>query len=339
MGVRYIGNMVSVWLFFVALSFSTTVFADKSASALQDVVLVLNRIDGDSAAMLHVIAKEKGYFDAEKINLVVRNEFDKIDTKVSTLEQGDVFFMGRARVYRVEVDYPGLIKIFNVNTQDDTKWNDAILVKKDFNLTSLAQLDTKEKFGLLGGGPATMPLARLLLKKNNLNAEAFKLIDLPIDIPYYTRGLPPGFLDGIKILYAREPFLSLFLAKGEWNVFMDGPLFSGNIFSPWPMTMTLFSTRFLSEKPALAKKVISVYDKVMLFIRENPQEAAAIFSKYLEKEYGLKELNIRLVNYLKHDQIGKDLIQRQSDWYFENGLIKSKIDAGDLFFDESALKR
>jgi ABC-type nitrate/sulfonate/bicarbonate transport system substrate-binding protein len=179
-------------------------------------------------------------------------------------------------------------------------------------------------------------VVKLLLEKNNLKVQEFRLVNLPGTIQMYTEKAPAQFLTGINILYAREPFLSLLLAQGDWRTFIDEPLFAKNILSPWPMTMTLFSTKFLKEKPLLAKKVIDAYDKAMLFIKEHPQEASYIFSKYLEERYGVK-LNLRKVNHLRYSQVSKELIQRQSDWYFDNKLIPSKIKATDLFFDESML--
>jgi len=337
MGLGNIGRMMMLLMLFAAVPFTTAAQSSNPSPALQDVFLVLGKSDADSAGMLFVVAKEKGFFSAEGINFVVGAEHDlDADTKISELESGDIFFMGRARVYQIESTRPGLMKIFNVNTQDETNWNDSILIRKDFNLSSLSRLDAKEPFGLLGGGPARGPLVKLLLEKNNLKVQEFRLVNLPGTIQMYTEKAPAQFLTGINILYAREPFLSLLLAQGDWRTFIDEPLFAKNILSPWPMTMTLFSTKFLKEKPLLAKKVIDAYDKAMLFIKEHPQEASYIFSKYLEERYGVK-LNLRKVNHLRYSQVSKELIQRQSDWYFDNKLIPSKIKATDLFFDESML--
>jgi|GEM_PF-5012562 len=311
--------------------------SSDTAPVLQDVILGFGKSEADSAGILFAVAREKGFFSAEGINLVEGDAHDlDYGGNRAEAEVADIIFMGRARVYLEESTRPGMMKIFNINTQDETNWDDVILIRKDFNLSSLSKLEAKEPFGLLGGGPARGPLVRLLLEKNNLKAQNFTLVNLPDKIQDYTGKVSLNSLTGINILYAREPFLSLLLAQGNWKIFIDEPLFAKNIFSPWPMTMTLFGVKFLKEKPALAKKVLQVFDKAMLFIKEHPEEANELCSKYLEKRYGV-ELKLRHVNHLRYDQVSKELIQRQSDWYFDNKLIPSKIKAADLFFDESML--
>lgn len=289
---------------------------------LENIKITLYVLDGDSSNSLHLVAQEKGYFNEAGCNLILRR-LDNISRYDSVVEffESDLYLMGRATVYAIEAAHPGLLKAFNFNLQDETRWNDAILVRKSLNITSLGQLEKNQSIGLLGGGPARVPLMKIMLKKNGLNPEDFKLISVN-----------DNTLSGINIVYAREPFVSLLLAKGDWKLLIDEPLFAKYIFSPWPMSMSLFSTKFLKEKPALAQKVISVYDKTILFIREHPDEAQSILSKYVEKEYGVKGLRIRLINYLKSDEINKDLIQKQSDWYYENGMSSRKINAEDLIY-------
>ncbi len=314
-----------------------TAYEGRATSSLEDVKLTLFMPDGDSAYLLHIIAQEKGYFTEAGINLMFQQGTGE-DRELPP--ESDLYLMGRSRVYEIEAAHPGLIKAFNFNTQDESRWNDAILVKKNLDITSLSQLEKGSSIGLIGGGPARFPLIKIMLKKNNLNPEDFKLISLDdaskiklTDDVIYRTALINDFVSKVNIVYAREPFVSLLLARKDWKIMIDEPLFARNIFSPWPMSMTLFSTKFLKEKPALAQKVISVYDKAISFIRENPQQAQSILSKYIEKKYGINGLKMRLVNYLKSGEIAKEVIQRQSDWYAKNGLTKGKIHAENLIID------
>ncbi len=314
--------------------FQTTAQETSEKFTLQktkkNVTLTAFPADGDSGLLPHLVAEKKNFYKNKDMNIIVQKI--KIPESRETLNiESDLYFMGRARAYSVEASNPGLIKAFNFYTQDLNKWNDAVLVRKNSGINSLKQVKNNQKIGLIGGGPARTPLMKLLLKKEGINPENVQLISLddgrknifsPSDIP-----------SEITILYAREPFVSM-LSKNDWDILIDEPLFAKNIFTPWPMSMMLFSTKFLKEQPDLAKNIVQIYDDAIQFIRNNPDEAQAILAEYVADVYKIQQIDIRLVNYLKFNEVSKELIQKQSDWYFENNLIIKKINAGNLFYDE-----
>jgi len=309
----------------------------NKASVLEDVNLILLQPDGDSSYILHLVAIEKGYFAEQGINLIANRRYGAESAgEVKNLpDGGDLYLMGRGKTYAIEAAHPGLIKIFNINTQDQNKWNDAILVNKSLDINSLSQLGKNQPIGLLGESSARISIMNILLKNNSLNPDDYVLISekMPDTDSVASRvGMIDDTLARANIVYAREPYLSLVSEKNNWKRLIDEPLFAKNIFNPWIMNMTVFSTKFLKEKPVLAQKIVAAYDKAVLFIREHPEEAQAILSKYAREKYGSRTLNVRMINYSKSDEISWDLVRKQSDWYFENGYIDNKIDARSLIY-------
>lgn len=310
---------------------------------LKDIKLTLQITDGDSSYLPHLVAIEKGYFKEAGCNPVLAEEVSPEAARLPkesglVFSESDMYLMGRTEVYGVEASRPGLIKAFNFNVQDAKKWNDAILVKKSSNISSLGQLKTTNAIGLFGGGPARIPLLKLLLKNHNLNFDDFKVSDAGYQKFTATADAVARKAElkeassKVDIAYAREPFISLLMATGDWKILIDEPLFAKNLhISPWPMSMTLFSVKFLKENPALAEKIVTAYDKAIAFIRKHPAEAGSILSKYVEKKYGVK-VKPRLVNYLGAGEISREIIQKQSDWYYENGITTRKIDAANILY-------
>ena len=308
----------------------------KQSTSLEDIILTSITPDSGSGYIIPLVAQQKGYFAEAGLNLIIRQKDKKEPT-----EKGDLHLYGPFPLYRQYSTYPESLqgsKIFNINAQDKSRWNEAILVRKNSNIKSLNQLEKGQSIAVVHGHLARIPMMKLLIKKNGLNSEDFQFIH------FYSVGEPGGIdvaetlsrtytiTSKTDIAYALEPFLSILLAGGEWKVLMDEPFFSNNVLDPWPLSMTMFSREFLEKRPALAQKVIAVYNKAISFIREHPDEAQSIFSKYVEKQYSVKGIKIRLVNYLKSDEINREIIQKQSDWYAEQKIIPGKIDASELIY-------
>lgn len=302
----------------------------KQQNIKNSVTLTIIQPDGDSGLLSHIVAQKKGFYKKNNVNIVQKIEIP--ESREALNMESDLYFMGRAKVYAVEAANPGLIKAFNFYTQDLNKWNDAILVRKNSGINSLKQVKNNQKIGLIGGGPARVPLMKILLEKEGVNSKNIQFISL--EDGRKNEFLPSDISSDIQILYAREPFLGM-LSENGWRILIDEPLFAKNIFSPWPMSMMLFSTKFLKEQPNLAKNIVQIYDEAIQFIRNNPDEAQTILAEYVSNAYKSRQVNIRLVNYLKLGEIPKELIQKQSDWYFENNLIDKKINADNLFYSEN----
>lgn len=233
----------------------------------------------------------------------------------------DVLIIGRGKFYKIESEYPGSFKAFSFGLQDEAKWNDALLVMGDSDITSLEQLEGK----IIGvaGDPAAGVRGeglRNMLKKNGLDPNNFTIVGA------FAWDLMIGEVDALEL---REPELSLMLQGGVARILVDGPIFAGNIFSPWPMSAFGVSSKFIEENPETVEKIIRIWDQAINFIERNPNEVDRITRKCMEENFSGEGVGVNQLQYWKNDGIDKDLIQRQLDFYYETSGIK-KIDVNDI---------
>ena len=282
---------------------------------------------------LHV-AVENGYFAEENIDVNVAQNIIHGKNGVEIPADADVIMLGRSPFYQSEAIHPNSFKAFNFNVQDKTKWNDAILVKKDSDITSLNQLIGKT-IGITTGIRANnydLPHSSriqgviMMLKKNGLDPEDFKIVRAD------EHDFENNNIDALEI---REPGLSMLLDSGAYRVLVGGPIFAENIFTPWPMSISAISSEFLKENPKDAKKIVQIWDKAIDFIGENPDEADKILQRCMEKNYGLKDIKIRQINYWKNDELDKDLIQKQLDFYHTLEIVKVQLKVDDIVLQTS----
>ncbi|MBI4568219.1 MAG: hypothetical protein HY719_07465 [Planctomycetes bacterium] len=64
--------------------------------------------------------------------------------------------------------------------------------------------------------------------------------------------------------------------------------------------------------------------------------AGAAFDRYVQEQLAVPNLTLRRTDLLRGDEGPVELIQRQSDWYFDHGLTTRKISAARLFFHRSS---
>lgn len=306
--------------------------------AVDEVSFVSDR-EFDSASIIYAVAQERGFLAETGVRLTPVGTGPSVipgDDSHPAHTNGELVFVGRHRLYRLAVDHPGSLKVFNINTQDSKKWNESILVRRELKIDSLAQLPTGAKFGLIGNRGTSETLVDAVLKGAQIPRDRF-IFTNPADLALRSyEGANAAPLAGIDLLYAREPYLSVILASGEWAPLMDVPWYAQKVLDPWPLTMSAFDSQFLKSRPAVAKRLFTALERARAFVNEHPEESSTIFSAYLKEKTGVT-VKVRGVNYLRYDQVNSDILQKQSDWYFSNGLLGSKIDTRELLFNEHLL--
>lgn len=289
--------------------------------------------EGDASYLIHLIAKDQGYYNDVGLNLIFNTDF--VTPKEAVLPGSDLYLMGRSRAYSIEATRPGELVAFNFNTQDSKKWSDSILVRKGLGITSLSQVDPSKIIALVGGGPARVPLMNDLLKEANLDSSLYRLVEID-EKEILSQKQLTGTLSYVDVAYAREPFRSLMVNSGEWEFLIDSPLFADTYFSPWPMSITMFSNNLIQGRPDVAQKIISVYDRTIKYIRDNPKKANEILGNYTKDYYeadGIADtMPDNLVNYGRTEEIDSSLIQKQMDWYYDQGIIARRIDAAEFVY-------
>ena len=281
--------------------------------------------DCDPSQLPLYTALENGYFKTEKIDVTLSWSID-VDVNIQNVAEHpdiDLIVVGRAQFYNLEDKYPDLFNVFNFNVQDGTRWNDAVVVKKDSEIKSLGQLRGKT-IGIITDGSnwgARGEIIKIILEKNGLNPEDFKIMITTMN----------DFENNqVDALYMRGPLLSLFLYLGKTMILEEGPIFAKYIFGPWPMSVSALSSKIIKESPDVAERVVRVWDRAINYIRENPVEADEILQRCMEKTFGVKDLPVRRLNYWTSKEINQTLIQNQLDWYYSKGFLSRKLNVADI---------
>jgi ABC-type nitrate/sulfonate/bicarbonate transport system substrate-binding protein len=292
--------------------------SDRGAETVR---LLLWRPEADAAYVLHLAGQRLGFFAQEGLDVRIVSAGHET-AQGQRPEPFDAVLMGRARLYRETATTPGLYQVFNFNVQTVETGNDAVVSRAE-SPASWTELPASPRVAILGGGPGCSPLMRQLVAKHGKGAPALQ--------DFRDRG--DEFLAGAwDLAYVREPFLSAYLARGAIRIVEDGPLFAKHVFSPWPMTVTALSSRFAAEFPERAAKLVRAYDRTIDWVRRHPDEAAAILNTYAARHFGVSDLAVRPLRLLRSDELQPELVQRQSAWYFDQGLTSGPIDARRLFY-------
>ena len=321
--------------------YASTSLAETAPQSPADEVSFASDREFDSASIIYAVAQERGFLAEAGVRITPAKGAPSItpgDASRPARVNSDLVFLGRHRLYRLALEHPGALKVFNINTQDGKKWNEAILARRDLKIDSLEKVPRGAKFALVGNRGASETLVDAVLKGAQIPRDRF-IFTNPSDLALRSyEGAKAVPLAGIDLLYAREPYLSVILASGEWAPLMDAPWYAQKVLDPWLLTMSAFDSQFLSSRPGVAKRLFTALERARVFVNEHPEESSAIFSAYLKEKTGVT-VKVRDVNYLRYDQVSPEILQKQSDWYFNNGLLGSKIDTRELLFNEHLLDR
>jgi NitT/TauT family transport system substrate-binding protein len=151
--------------------------------------------------------------------------------------------------------------------------------------------------------------------------------------------VPPGNIvqalaaGQIDAYFAPEPFGIIGEAKGVARRLIKSPLLLLNLKTGIPGAPFSFNTKFLKEKPLVAKKVKAAYYKAVDFIYSN--EAAA--RKFLPKYTNLPEpfaMKIPFEYWTKVEEFDESSGQPYFELLRKEGLFKKDMDTSQLFYQE-----
>jgi NitT/TauT family transport system substrate-binding protein len=278
--------------------------------------------------LIYFVAKEKGFFKAEGIELI-ELEFQTSNqlSEAVALEKVDVG-MGPALfpILGIESNEPGRIKIFA--TLDESSRPELIISKLvvpvDSDINKI--IDLKGKTIGVFPGIATSTHLKCALR-DFLEPADYQTVQIPP--PLQMQALETGQVDALFVL---EPIPAQSVLKGVGRVIEDG-LLGRYIFEPMVGGVYVFSSAFLQKNPAQAKKVQNAVYKAIDWIRDNEKEARKILAAYLpiSEEVALRSSRNKLDKVsLQKD---KQKIQKMIDFYYQEGVLSKKIDAANLLVD------
>ncbi len=319
--------MKKQWLIVLVFMFSVTILLPNRSMAEDEV-----RIGylGLVVALPTFVAMEKGYFQEQGLK-VTANLFESGTIITDALVTGRIdVHTGSAIIghWLLEQNMPGTYKIFimygnSTVLQDNTM---ALMVAKDSPLKGIADLKGK-RMGTFPG-IASLALAKAVLRNSFDPDKEITLIEVPPG--NIVQALAAGQVDAY---FAPEPFGMIGEAKGVGRRLVKSPLLLLNLKTGIPGAPFSFNSKFLKEKPLVAKKVKAAYYKAVDFIYANEAEARKFLVKYanLPEPFAMK---IPFEYWIKVEQYDKSAGQPYFELLKKEGLFQKHVDTSQLFYQE-----
>jgi NitT/TauT family transport system substrate-binding protein len=222
-----------------------------------------------------------------------------------------------------ESRYPGTFRVFGLQGGGIkvNLINDGLIVKNDSSIQSFKDLKGKSLGHLPGIQWRT--ISRYIVRQNGLDPDKdIRLQELAVGLQV------PGVLSGaVDATLSLEPVGSIAVASKEAKRAMTNPV-AMFIADPFYSGVSILTTKFIKERPAVARKVVEALDEATRLTMSNFEKYRVALPKYtaikaehlpiVAKPYlrGWKELNDTDLN----------SYQALVDVFHKEGVLKEKID-------------
>ena len=278
----------------------------------------------------HWIAMDKGYY--EEVGLKVKENPQKSSkTLVDFLKNNDLDFLtgvSTTDVINAFVDknQPLRAKIISHAQIREDKPFEGLLVPRGSLISNVKQLEGK-KIAVYPGITAEATLKKFLVK-HDIDISDIKFIKLPP--PIHLKALRTGEVD---CSFTYEP-MRTYMLEGEKAREIYSSIYA-SFYNPSAIGVTVISKELINNKPNVAKKLISVWNKSIIFIDEHPKEAREILKKHLELDDYTAQ-NSSWVYLTKTNEIDKKILENTIKVYQEIGLISKDFEFNNsILYDEN----
>ena len=274
------------------------------------------------------VALEKGFFQEQGLK-VVNTPFESGTLIVDALVAGRIDVNAGSAIighWMVEQNLPGAFKIFIIYHAPAKDVSFVLMVAKDSPLKEMK--DLKGKRVATFPGIASLILAKAVLRPYFDPDKEVTLIEIPPGT--IVQALAAGQIDAY---FTPEPFGMMAEAKGVGRHLVKHPLQALNLQNGFPGAVFAFNSKFLKEKPVLAKKVKAAIYKGVDFIHTNEGEARKFLPKYtnLPEPFAMK---ILWEPWIKVEQYNKSFGQPYFEVLKKEGLFQKHIDTTQLYYQE-----
>lgn len=251
----------------------------------QEPVVRLGYLQSDLHELACFVALEKKYFDQEGVKIEIGGIFRAGPEEMSAFAAGslDVGYLGAAPVTVAVANKVAKVKIIAQANLEGS----GIVVRKDSGIKSIDNLV---------GKVVTVPghcnvqdcLLRMALKNANIEMKSVNIMVLK----------PPEMIPALETkqidaFIAWEPYIAKAVTKGVGEVL----LYSGKIWPKHPCCVVVVDEKFLDAHPKTILGVLRAHVKATRFIKENPDEAAMIGTKYTGMDLETVKLGMKGIVY------------------------------------------
>ena len=274
------------------------------------------------------VALERGYFQDQGLK-VVNTPFESGTLIVDALVAGRIDVNAGSAIighWMVEQNLPGAFKIFIIYHAPAKDVSFVLMVAKDSPLKEMKDLKGK-RIGTFPG-ITSLSLAKAVLRPHFDPNKEVTLIEIPPG--NIVQALAAGQIDAY---FTPEPFGMMAEAQGVGRNLVKHPLQALNLPNGFPGAVFAFNSKFLKEKPILAKKVKAAIYKGVDFIHTNEGEARKFLPKYtnLPEPFAMK---ILWEPWIKVEQYNKSFGQPYFEVLKKEGLFQKHIDTTQLYYQE-----
>jgi NitT/TauT family transport system substrate-binding protein len=274
------------------------------------------------------VALEKGFFQEQGLK-VVNTPFESGTLIVDALVAGRIDVNAGSAIighWMVEQNLPGAFKIFIIYHAPAKDVSFVLMVAKDSPMKEMK--DLKGKRVATFPGITSLSLAKAVLRPHFDPNKEVTLIEIPPG--NIVQALAAGQIDAY---FTPEPFGMMAEAQGVGRNLVKHPLQALNLQNGFPGAVFAFNSKFLKEKPVLAKKVKAAIYKGVDFIHTNEGEARKFLVKYtnLPEPFAMK---IRWEPWIKVEQYNKSFGQPYFEVLKKEGLFQKHIDTSQLYYQE-----
>jgi NitT/TauT family transport system substrate-binding protein len=318
--------MKKKWLVALVLVFSVTILFPNHPMAQEEVKIGYLPL---VMSLPTYVALEKGYFQERGIT-AVPTPFDSGSLLVDALVGGRLDVTtgnGIITHWLVEQNLPGTFKIFLISGPTSAKDVSMVfMVAKDSPLKGVGDLKGKQ-VGVFPG-ITTIVLAKAAMRPFLDPNKDVTIVEVPPG--NIVQALASGQIDAY---FAPEPLGILAEAKGVGRHLVRHPLAVLNLVNGWPGAVFAFGSKFLKEKPLVAKRVKAACDKGVDFIQANETEARKFLVKYANLPEPIA-MKMPFDKWFKVEQHNKPSGQPYFEVLKKEGLFQKQIDTTQLYYQE-----
>lgn len=275
------------------------------------------------------IAHAKGYFDEEGVQVEIK-PFVSANRLIEGVVSGELEGTGLTNLQvalTIQTKDPGRIKLANMMVWGERSYPDYIITRTDADIKDIKQLEGRT-IGLHPGS-AVKAFSRIVFQHFNVNIEKCHFLELEPTM------MQSAILAGrVDALYCMDPIATNLVENGQCRVLLPNPMMY--IFAPpVPISGTIFSASFLTERPEDAKRVIRALDKAIYYMREpkHEEEIAGYIAQYtpIGRQVALR---LNPAEYWTVPEIDRERVQALANQFYDLRIIEKTVDINDLLISE-----
>jgi NitT/TauT family transport system substrate-binding protein len=275
--------------------------------------------------LIYFVARDQGFLRDAGLQ-VQETEMDSTNLMIQALSAQQADFNPSASVpalYAAEQNAPGTFKFLYVTLMERGRTNDAIIVRQDSPLRSLADLKGK----VVGSPPGATGLVLLRLIFHAVGLDVARDLQIQEMEPrVLLQALAAGNVDAV---FAIEPLITLGAEKGISRILEAEPM-ETHVMNPIPIAGGVVTTQFARSQPDTTRRLQRAMERSIDFIREHEETSRTILAKAIGMPEGTAR-RLGINTYWKVSEANRHFVQQLADLLLEDGALQRPVDTTSMY--------